>query len=345
VVLEGTVFKYFDLFVMPDFAEGTTVLQDAYVGANFWQFARLRVGKFKEPVSLERLQVDHNVIFVERAFPTSLAPNRDVGAQVFGELGQGVFSYALGIFNGEADNAISESDSGDDKDFAGRVFAHPLKKSEIEALKGLGFGVAGTYGNQFGTNPTYKTAGQNTFFTLTAGTGASPASPSVKVDGSHWRISPQGYYYFRRFGLLAEYIVSGQEVRRDVTGQASTFDEMRNRAWQVAGSVLLTDDEATFAGVSPRKPFDLRSGQWGAFELAARYSELDVDDDAFSGGFANPAVSASMARAWAVGFNWYLNRNVKWIIDFERTQFEGGAAGGKDRETENAILTRIQIYF
>ena len=54
---------------------------------------------------------------------------------------------------------------------------------------------------------------------------------------------------------------------------AIRFDEMRNSAWQVAGYLALTDDVVTYSGLNPRKPFDPRSGQWGAVELVARYSE------------------------------------------------------------------------
>ena len=43
-----------------------------------------------------------------------------------------------------------------------------------------------------------------------------------------------------------------------------------------------------------------------------------------------------------MGLNWYLNRNVKYVVDFERTTFAGGATGG-DRRPENAILIRSQV--
>ncbi len=49
--------------------------------------------------------------------------------------------------------------------------------------------------------------------------------------------------------------------------------------------------------------------------------------------------------AWAGGINWYLNRGVKFVVHYELTQFEGGAAAGEDREKEKAILGRTQIAF
>jgi phosphate-selective porin OprO/OprP len=76
--------------------------------------------------------------------------------------------------------------------------------------------------------------------------------------------------------------------------------------------------------------------------------QLNVDDNAFGGGsssFADPAVSASQADSYGIGLNWYLNENVKWLLDYEHTTFEGGAAGGADRKDEDAIQLRLALGF
>jgi phosphate-selective porin len=45
-----------------------------------------------------------------------------------------------------------------------------------------------------------------------------------------------------------------------------------------------------------------------------------------------------------VGLNWYLNENVKWLLDYEHTTFEGGALTG-DRTDEDAIQLRLAVGF
>src|SRR5206468_181719 len=55
-ILEGTVYKNIGFRLMPDFGLGTTVIQDGYLELKYWPQAQLRLGKFKEPVSIERLQ-------------------------------------------------------------------------------------------------------------------------------------------------------------------------------------------------------------------------------------------------------------------------------------------------
>lgn len=93
----------------------------------------------------------------------------------------------------------------------------------------------------------------------------------------------------------------------------------------------------------PTKPFDLANGTWGAFELAARYGELNVDKDAFPF-FADPARAARVAESWGLGLNWYWNRNVKFQLNYEQTDFTGGSATG-ERPKERALLSRFQVTF
>jgi phosphate-selective porin OprO and OprP len=138
--------------------------------------------------------------------------------------------------------------------------------------------------------------------------------------------------------VLAEHVTSTQRVRLD-TARA----ELSSRAWQVAGGWVLTGEDASFNGVRPRQAFDPGEGALGAIELTGRLSALEADDDAFPR-FADPERSAGAAREWAVGVNWYLNRNAKVTVDYGRTRFDGGAAG-RDRATEQGILTRLQLAF
>lgn len=340
-ILEGTLFRDFDFRLMPDFGNDSTALYDAYLEWKYLPWLKVRAGKFKPPVGLEQLQDDPYTLFAERAFPTGLVPNRDIGVQLRGDLWEGVVQYQAGVFNGVTDGVNGGLDNNDSKDFEGRVFLEPFKQTHVEPLQGLGFGMAGTIGHQNGSLsapnvPSFKTPGQNTFFRYITG---STLANTAAAHGQRTRLSPQGYYYWGPFGLLGEYVVSDQEVEK-----GSATDHLRNTAWQVAGSVVLTGERASYRGVTPDKPFDLKNGGWGALELAGRYSVLRIDPEAFPT-FANFSSSAQEARAWAAGLNWYLNRNVKLVLDYEETTFDGGATGGTDRQTERVVFTRAQVAF
>jgi len=328
-ILQGTVAGRFDVYLAPDFGQGQSLIQDAYLDARFSPKARLRVGKFKTPFGLERLQLESYTLFVERALPTDIVPNRDVGVQLSGDLGGGVFSYAAAVLNGVVDGGSADLSTSDARDAAVRGFLRPFRKAG-GPLRGLGLGMAATFGRQQGILPTYRTPGQVAFFSYVTGAIA---------DGHRTRLSPQANLYAGPVGLVFEYARSTQRVRKDPVAS-----DVTNAAWQVAASWLITGENATATGVKPRKPFDPGHGRWGAFEIAARAHGLSVGDEAFAQGLADIKKSARKATAWGVDLNWYVTRNVKYVVNFEQTKFEGGAPTG-NRENETMIFFRAQLAF
>jgi phosphate-selective porin OprO and OprP len=353
-ILQGTVFRDFDFLFVPDFG-GTSGAQiyDAYLNYRLRPELQLQAGKFKVPVGLEQLQSDPYTFFNERALPTALTPNRDLGFELHGELFDGIASYAVGIFNGVGDGRNSSNvDFEDDKSFAGRLFLLPFKTTDLSVLKGFGFGLGGSFesvqtnnstglpGTTGGTLPGFATDGQQQFFAYTN---------TVASSGDHWRLSPQGYWFYGPFGILAEYVISDQEVTRLGPGPARS-KWMDNRGWQVAAGWVLTGEEASYAGpIVPRHRFNPLAGDWGAWQLVGRYAELNIDQDAFPL-FANPRASARSASAWSVGINWWLNRNVRINASFSHTDFEGGGSGSSapavvTGKPENVFFTRMQLGF
>jgi phosphate-selective porin OprO and OprP len=330
-ILQGTLGKYFEFYLMPDFGGGVTVLQDAWFDFKPSSKLRVKVGKYKAPVGLERLQSALAINFVERAFPTAIVPNRDLGIQLWGELAGGVVAYAAGIFDGAPDGGSVDTDLNDGKDLAGRVFLSPFKKGG-SVLRDLGFGIAGTTGKQSGPLPAYRSGGQTSVITLVTG---------ITADGTRTRYSPQLSFYSGPFGLLAEYAQSDSKVKK-ADGSRYSF---KAKAWQATATFALTGDKAAYAGVRPKKPFDPAKGQWGALELAARVHGLELDAASVDAGLVDPSKSAREILAWSLGLNWSLTRNVKQVVDFEHVSFKAGAAGVADRDSENVVFIRTQVSF
>ncbi len=327
LIVDGTLHKSTDYRFQVDFAGGTTVLLDAYAEFKARPYAKLRVGKFKGPVGLERLQTDTATIFSETALPSNLVPNRDAGVQLSGDLSGGRVAYQLAVTNGVVDGTNGETDTNDGKDYTGRVFITPGF--------GLGLGIAASVGDQSGTAassqlPSFRTYGQQTFFSYVTGAFA---------NGERTRISPQAYWYTGPAGLLAEYVSSRQRVTR-----TNTSATLENTAWQTAVTYVLTGENNSFRGIKPRQPFDASKKQWGALEVGARFSRLDVDDDAFPL-YASVSASARQAQAWAAVVSWYPSQNVRVSTSHENTSFKGGATGGQDRRDEKVILARVQLTY
>ncbi len=330
---EGTIGERFGFRLMPDFAPATFNLLDAYVTYTQSPEFNLLVGKTKSPFDLERLVSQTDLLFIERGYPTSLGPNRDLGVQVFGDLAGGALSYQLAWLNGARDNDTTITDTDDGKELVARLFAHPFKDDPGSPLQGLGFGVAASTGDKnTGAPNSFRTNAQQTFFAWRA---------TVISNGQHRRIEPQAYYYNGSLGLIGSWASSKQGLS---TGPGTVTRDLTNIAWYGAFHYVLTGEDATYRGVTPAANFSWKDGTWGALEAAVRYGEFNLDDDAFPV-FANPLTAASKAKGATLGLNWYLNRNVKATVNFEHTSFEGGQSNVVTRENEKAIFTRVQLRY
>jgi phosphate-selective porin OprO/OprP len=113
---------------------------------------------------------------------------------------------------------------------------------------------------------------------------------------------------------------------------------MDNRAWSLTASYVLTGEDASYKAVAkPNHPFTVGGAGWGAWELVARYGELDIDEDAFPL-FADPASVASQATSWGLGVNWYLNSYFKLVANYTQTRFDDGAPDGADPRRRKSLL-------
>jgi phosphate-selective porin OprO/OprP len=138
---------------------------------------------------------------------------------------------------------------------------------------------------------------------------------------------------------LGEYILSEQEI-----ANGTSSDSLDNSGWQLTASKVLTGESPSLRGVKPLRPYNPSKGDWGAFELVARYSELEIDDETFAAGYADSKKSASAAEAVGVGINWYLTRNLKFVLHYEQTAFTDGASEG-NRPDEQVVIARTQVKF
>jgi phosphate-selective porin OprO and OprP len=327
--LRGRVAQRFEFYVNPDFAGGILVVQDAYLDTRFSPAFIVRLGKGKAPFGLERLMPVAGILFFERAFPTALVPNRDVGVQVLGDIPGGVISYAAAVMNGVPDGGIGDLDTNDGKDLLGRIVIRPFGPLSKRPLSGLSVGIAGSTGNQSGPLATIRTAALLETFLGYAGATA---------DGRLSRYSPQASYFFQRAAALAEDVHTTVPAKRGTVRQELTHD-----AWQIAGAFVLTGgDTATERGVRPQHNFDFGHGHLGALQVAARYHKLDVNPEALTQGIASDG-SSREAKGWTVGLNWYLNPVLKYVVNFERTVFEGN--DGAAHRVRNAIAFRGQVSF
>ena len=337
-ILAGTLFGLTDFMFVPDFGNNTVALFDAYADTHPFPWLRLRVGKFKGPVGLERLQSDTDIVFVERALPQNLSPQREVGVELWGDIEGGILHYEGGVFNGNPDNGNNDIDSDHAKTFEGRILVQPFSAPSLKGLGRLAVGVAASTGNELGTATNtwvgaFKSFSQSTIFSYLTTTTAN----TVFAKGRHTRVNPQLFYYVGPFGILAEWVHEYQQLANSVGSGA-----VNNSAGNVVASFVIGGDE-TYEGVKPHHNLDLANGGYGALEIGVRYNWLDIDNSAFPTA-ASPTASVNRARALGGGLGWQLTRNLRAAADYEQTWFDGGAKGA-NRTTEKMGIARFQVAF
>jgi phosphate-selective porin OprO/OprP len=101
---------------------------------------------------------------------------------------------------------------------------------------------------------------------------------------------------------------------------------------------------ASYGGIAPANPFSLAGGGWGAWEIAGRYSTIDLNDRLG----AATGVAGGRQTIYTLALNWYVNRNVRFLFDYlhgniakqvSPTNF--GDAGAKF----DAFAMRTQVAF
>jgi len=355
--LQGTLFSLVDYNLLPEFAGSAVQILDAYADVRPWSWLRLRFGKYKAPIGLERLQADADLPLLERALDSNLSSTRDVGVQLWGDVAGGIAQYSVAVLNGAVDGTSPDTDINHAKDLAARIFFQPFRAEPLRELGSLGVGLAVEVGNRKGRLPSstaaavtglpvLRTAGQNTFFQYYAPANDTSGATTTFTHELATHINPQLYYYFDNLGLLAEYVQLRQGVQR---GNVTTT--LVHHAAHATFSYAFNGREG-FEGVTPVATFDRARGAIGAFEIAVRWAWLKLDPATFgdpvSTAYADPSRSASSARAWTGGLTWIPRRSFRLGVNYERTTFVGGAGtttAVTDRKAESVVIGRAQINF
>jgi len=397
VYASGTLWKYIDFRFMPDFGlvdaqnlRNTAIIADGWLNFKAIPEVQVQVGKYKPPLGLEMLQSDQNTVFMERSATTQLQPSRALGVQVHGLLFDDELSYAVGVFSESPNNYTQTVDTTLGYGIAARLFARPFV-NDADELAGLGFGVAGSYANDFdpsaagnsaisnGLN-SYASDTGNTFFNWNNGSTGTPTR-----DGAIYRIIPQAFYYYGPWGIQAEYILQSQGVEL-VGGQSGSNTNTRNRtnpqirdtsfAWQTTLSYNITGEDNSFDSLTPANNFDFFQTEdpdaTGLWQVAFRVDQLQLDEDLFqklpgsgryNGTLANNTTSNAAVNnargffSYSLGFNWYLNPNIRAYANFVYTPWyyasRDNGRGGNGVPPNNSsitndefgITTRLQIFF
>jgi phosphate-selective porin OprO/OprP len=146
------------------------------------------------------------------------------------------------------------------------------------------------------------------------------------------------------------------EIDRRITSPVVAPNPHFN-GWYVQGSWVLTGEsrvynpvEARFDAPKLNYSFNPEAGTWGAFELAARYSDLDLNYREGAAGTtpaaAIGAVRGGEQKVYTVGVNWYLNPSIRLMLDYQHVKIDRlGGTGLQVGQSYDALAARGQVNF
>lgn len=321
----GVLEEKFGYMVMGRWDQQTPALHFAWLESQHLPWARFRVGLFKEPFSMEGLHSDQYWDFVERSLGVSnFLQLEDIGAMLYGKFWDDRIEYGVGVFNGRGRSLENNAD----KEYVARIVVAPFHKA-VDVLDHFYVGVSGSIGGQKETlsGTTFKTgAGTNVWTWATTTT--------VEDDRVRWGVDLE--WLFGSAAIRAEYIdVDWGDVVR-----GAAIDRFTGSGWFVEGAYVLTGEKKRRnKPVLPETNFAPADGAWGAWELAARYEELKLDEGALSQGMAT---GTDEVNGITLGVNWYPNRHMAVKMDWHHLWFDDAIGGNDD---ESVLTLRFQFEF
>jgi len=315
--IAGEVYENFIFKAEFDFAGGEALSKDIYVGLkDLGPVDEILVGHFKEPFSLEQLTSARFQTFMERSLPDVFAPSRNSGIGARTALLDDHMTVAAGFFRDTDDFGFG---SGNNWGFSTRVTGTPLYANDGEQVVHLG--AAYRHGEIDGDDlfrvrqrPEVHLAPRF----VDTGEFAADTTDNLGVEAA---------VVFGPFSVQGEYMFS--DIESDIAGDPF-YD-----GWYLFGSFFVTGehrtykrDNGTFDRVKPNRSF-LKEGGPGAWELAVRYSTLDLDDADLNGGELSDITC---------GVNWYMNPNFRVMFNYVNADLD-------HVDDANAFETRFQVDF
>ncbi len=314
--MEGLMYGNVEYKLQVDFAGGDADLKDAYIALTDFPIGRLKMGHFKEPFGLEELTSSKYITFLERVL-SSADPARNTGFMLYDSLHDERMTWAAGVFRITDDFGAVKDNGG--YSGTGRITGLPVYEDDGASL--VHIGAAYSYRGPEGDSTRLRSRPEAHQLDYFMDTGAIP-SDNVGIVGleSAWVCGPlslQGEY----FHINVDRTGGNSAVDFDgYYGQASYFLTGEHRRYKKSAGA--------FTRVKPNENYGYKGGA-GAWEVAARYSNIDLSDSDVTGG---------QVKNTTAGLNWYLNPNTRFMWNYIYSQKEN--IGNAD-----ILLMRLQVDF
>jgi len=307
----GTLYESIDFKVQFDISDYEIDLKDVYIGFKGLP-VYIKAGHFKEPFSLEELTSKKYITFMERSLPSLFYPKWNSGLQLSSSAFNNRFTWAAGVF-GDTDNR-GYGDIEEGYNVTGRVTGLPVYVEDGEKLLHLGLSLTS---RSTTSKVRYAQRPEAHLAPYLVDTRNFSADNIFIIDGEAATV-------YGPFSLQGE--VFSTSVK------SGTLKDPSFLSYYAQTSFFITGEHrpyklGIFTGVEPETNFG--DGSFGALELAARYSYLNLDNGIITGGKLSDIT---------FGINWYLNLHSRIMLNYIRSDLI-------DVGIVNILSMRLQVDF
>lgn len=329
--MSGMIYKVAEYKAQFDFAGDEVTAKDLYLGlTDLPVMGKVRVGHQKEPFSLEEQTSSKYITFLERALPNVFSPGRNMGIQIMNSALEKKLFWGAGVFWDTEDGADNFNDFAD-YNITARVAGTPWYSAGGRRLMHLGLGYSHLFRDDVETEFRFRQRPEvHLAQARTVDTGDTNVFDRFYDSGD--LIGAEAAVVFGPLSVQGEYIqamVDGANEDYDFTG-----------AYLYAGYFLTGESRpykgGSFSRVKPNNNFDLQGGL-GAWEIAVRWSYLDLNDGGIDGG---------EETNYTVGVNWYLNPALRVMVNYVYGNVEDRTIGGTISDADiNSVAGRFAVDF
>lgn len=315
-----------DFGALASLVPGRPNFQNVYLEAQSvpW-LGTVRVGRWKQPFSLETATSIRFLTFIERASLFAFVPFRRTGVGFFDASADERWTYAFSVFRG-SDDGFGGSLSLDDRSLATAARLTHLLWSTEDGTRLLHVGLAHTF----------NSAPQKTVRFARFGEFAvdqTPVNGPAQGTPNQFDTGPLAAHFYNLFGTELAWVHGPISLQAEaVVNLVERLDQEPAvfTGWYVYLSWFLTGEHrrylprlGAFDRVQPESAFSVNRGGClgsGAWELAARVSQVDVNGSGVGGG---------ALTSFTLGLNWYLAAHAKvqfnYIYNLRRAPAEAGS--------------------
>jgi phosphate-selective porin OprO/OprP len=329
----------------------TSGIENAYLSYQGIKGLAIEGGYMDVPYTLDEATSSNDILFMERATSQVIAANIAAGdfRSTFGGRWYGdwfwVGAYVTGPTSGAIHSGSSALPNGATEQYGGfgRVALHYTEGD-------FTFHVGGDA--QFLFKPAFNRITGTQTLTLSD-------RPELRIDpttiistGAIASVSGAQVYSAEAAAAYGPLFFQGEYFwynvdRLDFTGLPSRKFEggYAQASWVITGERhTYNNANAAFNGIVPKDPFSLFGGGWGAWEIAARYSVMDLNDGL---GVAT-GIAGGKQTVYTVGLNWYVNRNIRFMLDYLHGDIDKQVSAINPADAGasfDAVAMRTQIAF